>query len=236
MQLAKDWKTVQLDLPGFPEGAQIIDSVFDLSADDVERIKKKKPKKLGIVCTRSDCKRNLHCFGGARNGVSPEGACRACGADLIDWQTVCTRESTDFEAKFNFLTKEWIRHFFFHVPVTARIELYARKHGYRGLTAITAHQLEQKKILRYMPAQDWKQTPMLDGTIVHWARHATASCCRACMRYWHGIPLTHELLDKDVDYFTKLVMHYIQMRMPDLGPRKKVVMPAAIQGQQAMAN
>ena len=79
-------------------------------------------------------------------------------------------------------------------------------------------EIQKKKMLKYMPALDFNQTAMLDGTIVHWARHATASCCRACMKYWHGVPLDQELTAEDVKYFRDLGMRYILLRIPDLQP------------------
>ncbi|GEN14490.1 hypothetical protein NCH01_09210 [Neoasaia chiangmaiensis] len=37
------------------------------------------------------------------------------------------------------------------------------------------------------PLNDGKQTPMR-GHPVFIAQHATASCCRSCLRKWHGLP------------------------------------------------
>jgi hypothetical protein len=215
MGVGKHLSAVQLELPGIGGETETINSVSDLTADDVERLKKKRPKVLGIVCRRSDCERNLHCFDTGYTKYD-RGSCRSCGANVIDWAAVRLRGLADVETKFNFFDKEWIRHFFFHVPITPRVEAYARKHGCDGLAQVTGNQLEQPKMLRFMPALDYNQTAMLDGTIVHWGRHATASCCRACMRYWHDVPLDHELIREDIEYFKQLVIRYVQCRMPDL--------------------
>jgi hypothetical protein len=237
MQIRKEVRGAQLDLPGIGGETEIIDSVFDLNAGDVERLKKRKPKALGIVCGRSDCERGLHCFGPNRDINHSSGACRSCGVNLIDWAAFRARSLGDVDAKFNLLGKEWIRHFFFHVPITPRIEWYAAKHGYDGLADAIESQIQQPKMLRFMPALDWNQTAMLDGTIVHWARHATACCCRACMKYWHNIPFDHELGREDADYFKHLVMHYVRLRMPDLEPRhKKPVAGTASLSQGAKVN
>jgi hypothetical protein len=220
MGVRKHPSAVQLELPGIGEEAETIGSVLALTADDVERLKRKRPKALGIVCRRSDCERNLHCFDTGDTKYAG-GSCRSCGVDIVDWSAVRVRSLADVEMKFNFFDQEWIRHFFFHVPITSRIEAYARKHGYNGLGQVTENQLEQPKMLRYMPALDYSQTAMLDGTIVHWGRHATACCCRACMRYWHDIPLDHELIREDIEYFKQLVMRYVRFRLPDLGRYSK---------------
>jgi|SRR5581483_4785434 len=236
MRLSEDGKAAQLDLPGFSEESEIIGSVFDLTMEDVESLKKRRPKKLGIVCTRSNCQQGLHCFGGGGNSSSPDGACRSCGASVIDWEKVYDKGSIDLDAKIDCFNKEWIRHFFFHLPITGRIDEYARKQGVSGLNAVAVHQFRQGKMLRYMPAQDWKQTPMLNGTIVHWARHATACCCRACMKYWHNIPLSHELETADIDYFATLVMHYVRMRIPNLDVSRKMAIAIGPTMERAKAN
>jgi|SRR5882724_1007784 len=208
----------------FDDGTQseIIESVYELTAVDVERLKKTRPKLLGIVCGRTDCKRELHCFSDRQSAQirtrSADGRCRDCGVQLVDWDMVRVRDLRTVGAKFECFQREWIRHFFFHVPVTPRIEKYATKHGSKGLSKILEDQLTNKRMLKFIPALDFNQTSMLDGTIVHWARHATASCCRACMKYWHGVPLDRELSREDVRYFRDLGMRYIALRLPNLEP------------------
>jgi hypothetical protein len=235
MGVGKHPSATQLELPGIFRETETIDSVSDLTADDVERLKKKRPKALGIVCRRSDCERNLHCFDTGDTKYA-RGSCRSCGTNLIDWPAVRVRGLANVEMKFNFFDKEWIRHFFFHVPITPRIETYARKHGFDGLAQVTESQLEQPKMLRFMPALDYNQTAMLDGTIVHWGRHATACCCRACMRYWHDVPLDYELIREDIEYFKQLVIRYVQFRVPDLEEYPKEPATRSILNRVARAN
>jgi hypothetical protein len=127
------------------------------------------------------------------------------------------REGLTAFQKFELLKNEWIRHFFFHVPLTPRIEAYARRRGLMGLVDIARKHLSQNKMLHFDKRYDATQTKMLDGTIVHWARHAVACCCRRCMAYWHDVPMTATLSTADIDYFGQLIMLYIQHRMPELG-------------------
>ena len=210
----------QFDLPGMTEelsDQDRIGSVYTMSGEDVERLRKTKPKKLGIRCNRSECDQDLHCFlppGGA--GVNAPGPCRACGANLVDWDAMSIRELQDAHKKFEVLKVEWIRHFFFHVPITSRIDAYARNKGVKGLADVAEHQLTQGKMLRFNSSWDFNQTKMLDGTIVHWARHAVACCCRKCMAYWHNVPVSSNLTESDIDYFRQLVVLYIKDRIPDL--------------------
>ncbi|MCI0562912.1 MAG: DUF4186 domain-containing protein [Nitrososphaera sp.] len=198
-----------------------IDSVFDLTEEKVERLKHIKPKLLGIKCRRADCGKGLHCFDARRAKPKfEEGRCQECGADLVKWDEVWLRDTRDVEKKFAFFETEWIRHFFFHVPLTSRIRKYANNHGLAGLGRIVEDQLRSHKMLKYLPAFDRTQTPMLRGTIIHWARHAVACCCRACMCYWHNVPLDQELTDQDIQYFKALALKFIEKRMPDLGMQR----------------
>ncbi len=226
-------RSQQFHLPGMADTRvteECIGSVHTLTSDDVERLRSKKPKTLGIRCNRSECEQDLHCFlpSGKDSSYIP-GPCRACGVDLIDWDKMSIRDLRDVQEKFKILKVEWIRHFFFHVPITPRIEAYARKNGLNGLAAAAQRQLSQGKMIRFNSDWDFSQTKMLDGTIVHWARHAVACCCRKCMAYWHNVPVTTDLCASDIDYFRQLIVLYIKERIPDLldhpqsqPPRKSV--------------
>lgn len=196
-----------------------VDSVSHLTAQDVERLKDRKPRSLGIRCRRSECAQGLHCFepAGKRSKFSA-GVCRDCGADIVDWQAVWSREPRNIGAKFDYFQKEWIRHFFLHLPITTRIEAYAQKNGFAGLAEILEGHLNRSTMLQYMPPFDRKQTAMLDGTILHWARHATGCCCRKCLSYWHNIPLDRQLTTEDIKYLKRLAMQYVAVRMPRLIP------------------
>jgi hypothetical protein len=230
MMRDKNITSGQLRLPGVveAEGSDRIDSVFDLTPEEVERLKRVKPKLLGLRCGRTDCAKGLHCFDRSRvRRRYKQGACQQCGAELIDWGEVWLRDSRDIEKKFEFFRREWIRHFFFHVPITGRIEKYARRFGQLGLAEVLEKQLRQNKMLRYIPALDGRQTKMLDGTIVHWARHAVGCCCRGCMSYWHNIPLDQELTGSDVAYLKGLAVKFIVKRMPDLASEAVCKLPRA---------
>jgi hypothetical protein len=210
----------QVPIEGAPQlvSPAYVDSVFDLTEDKVEQIKRVKPKLLGIRCRRTDCDKGLHCFDAVKAKPKFErGKCQECGVDLVKWDEMWSPDTRDVDKKFAFFEREWIRHFFFHVPTTPRIRKYAHKHGLKGLGQILEDQLRNKKMLKYIPAFDSTQTKMLDGTIVHWARHAVGCCCRRCLTYWHNIPFDHELNKEDIAYFRELVLKFIAKRIPDLG-------------------
>lgn len=220
----------QLQLPGIsfgdvsPNGIE----VEGLTPEKVEALKKRRPKSLGLKCSRTNCPKDLHCFDPwGRNVTTPFAPCTTCGIELTKWETMHTRELGTAAGKFVLLKHEWIRHFFFHVPITARIEHYARIHGVQGLAQKGLDQLRNNKMIRFSGSRwhDQQQTKMLDGPIVHWARHAVACCCRECMAYWHNVPLDSELSESEIAYFQQLIVLYIRERLPDLNdlPEKKPI-------------
>ena len=61
-------------------------------------------------------------------------------------------------------------------------------------------------------ANDGKQTPM-KGHPVFIAKHATATCCRECIRKWHKIQPGKELSHAQQDYLVDVIMTWIQREM-----------------------
>lgn len=226
------FETSQLQLPGlslvsYPP--DYVESVHNLGADDVERLKTMRPKKLGIVCGRSECGKKLHSFRPPLSKAGlPSGGCQVCGAETVSWEFMQARNIGDFRPKADLLQTEWIRHFFFNLPITPRIQKYAELRGLAGLEKVANDQLTKDKMLNFNRALDWNQTDMLDGTIVHWARHAVACCCRRCLAYWHNIPLGATLTTNDVDYLRQLIMSYVKLRLPILDTRPAAIAPAAV--------
>ena len=58
-------------------------------------------------------------------------------------------------------------------------------------------------------ANDGKQTPM-KGHPVFIAQHATATCCRECIRKWHKMQPGKELSQVQQDYLVDVIMTWIQ--------------------------
>ena len=54
------------------------------------------------------------------------------------------------------------------------------------------------------------------GNVIFYAQHATATCCRKCMGYWHGIDPGVPLDDDQLAYCCELVRLYLDARLPDL--------------------
>ncbi len=172
---------------------------------------------LGVKCTDSDCGNDLHCFKRTRAMArenAPRGECRACRQHLVELDRTRQRRPGDRDYLLQSLHKELIRHHFWHLPLDQKAFDKAVRNGRRGL-----HEAAQKRLRTSVgkaePFRDGTQTPM-HGDAVYYAQHATASCCRTCIEYWHGIPKGYELTDEELDYLHGLVVGYLDTRLPDL--------------------
>ena len=176
-----------------------------------------RPKQLNLTCGRSECDAELHTFRPLGIDVTATGVvpCTACGTELAGWDPNKLRDMPADEL-FAMLQREWIRHFFFHLPLTERVRKFAYRNGRDGLAQSASQQLRSGRMIGYSPRWDSQQTAMLRGTIVHWARHATATCCRRCIAYWHGVPMAATLNENDIAYFQYLILRYIDLRLPEL--------------------
>lgn len=84
----------------------------------------------------------------------------------------------------------------------------------KGLETIRKH-AEDFIAKREAPAHipnDGKQTPM-KGHPVFIAQHATATCCRECIRKWHKIKPAEELSQVQQDYLVDVIMTWIKRNM-----------------------
>ncbi len=177
---------------------------------------------LEIKCTSSACDLGLHCFKATRELRRQDmaGACRSCGAQLVHWARVHERRPADAAFTFSQLRLELIRHYFWHVEFDQRALNHALRKGRKALHAAARRRLEAS-VGKAGSAFDGRQTPF-EGNTLFYAQHATASCCRTCMEYWHAIPKDRDLTEDELVYLTKLVTLYLDERLPDLplGPTR----------------
>lgn len=80
----------------------------------------------------------------------------------------------------------------------------------RGIDTVRRHALDfvERRLAPAEPRNEGGQTPYR-GHPVFVAQHATATCCRACLARWHGIPAGHELDDAEKDYVVKAICRWI---------------------------
>jgi hypothetical protein len=65
------------------------------------------------------------------------------------------------------------------------------------------------------PPRDGRQTPF-EGNAIYYAQHATATCCRTCLEYWHDIPKGRPLTAREIDYCAVLVDLFLDEKLPNL--------------------
>lgn len=173
-------------------------------------------KPLDITCTSVDCENDLHCFKQTREMRRKHqyGRCRACGAELVDWERLYKRDLSDVVHTFNSLKYELIRHHFWHLEIDQKAVNHACRKGKIGIRTAAENRI-RKYVGPAKPVRDGRQTPK-EGNAIFYAQHATASCCRTCIEYWHNIPKGRELTDEEIDYLTNLILLYIEERLPFL--------------------
>ena len=173
---------------------------------------------LDIKCTSADCENELHCFKQLKKMTEEQrGKCRYCGADLVDWDRLHVRDVGDVAYTFAALKNEMIRHYFFHKEIDEKAIRHAQRKG-----RILLKQAVRHRLARYLgpaePARDGRQTPS-EGNAIFYAQHATATCCRTCLGYWHDIPKGRELTAEERAYCAGLVDCFLDDRLPDLADR-----------------
>ena len=75
-----------------------------------------------------------------------------------------------------------------------------------------AYDFINKRLKDVSNINDGKQTPM-KGHPVFVAQHATATCCRECIRKWHKIQPGRELSQIQQEYLVDVIMTWIQREM-----------------------
>jgi hypothetical protein len=80
-----------------------------------------------------------------------------------------------------------------------------------GLEKIEQHAFVfiQKRLAAQSPANDGRQTPF-KGHPVFKAQHATATCCRSCLKKWHAIADHKPLNSEEIEFVVSLIMQWIK--------------------------
>ena len=94
----------------------------------------------------------------------------------------------------------------FHLNESERREVKRR-----GMETIRLHAEDfiKKRLAPAVIPNDGKQTPM-KGHPVFVAQHATATCCRECIRKWHKIQPGRELSRIQREYLVDVIMTWIE--------------------------
>jgi len=87
-----------------------------------------------------------------------------------------------------------------------------------GLDKVEAHARDfiTRKLAPAKPKNDGKQTPF-KGHPVFKAQHATATCCRSCLRKWYHIPEGRQLTADEIDKVVAVIMKWIKTNQSQKG-------------------
>ena len=86
----------------------------------------------------------------------------------------------------------------------------------KGMETIRQHARDfiAKREASAVIPNDGKQTPMR-GHPVFIAQHATATCCRECIRKWHKMQPGRELSQIQQEYLVAVIMTWIEKEMDE---------------------
>jgi hypothetical protein len=126
----------------------------------------------------------------------------------------------DIDYTFAALQREFIRHYFWHMPFGEKALRYALKLGKTELEARVPRQL-RTRIGKASNPYDGRQTPIKPErtNAIDISTHAVAACCRTCVEGWHGIPKGRALTDEEIEYLSELARRFLRARLPDLDNR-----------------
>jgi Domain of unknown function (DUF4186) len=210
--------------------------VADTKVDEID-LEAESPPDPKMTCTSTKCEENLHCFRPKKPrkqksqpgdqsiqlllfddlslpGPGEEGRCRSCGKQLVDWTRIHKRNLADASYTVEMLKLELWRYYNWHRPIDAWALNRARRRGCAGLRD-EAEKVVRTKLAPGNPPFDGRQTRK-EGNVIFYAQHATGTCCRKCLRYWHGIEMGRELSDEEVTFVVGWIQLYIGQRLPDL--------------------
>ena len=101
----------------------------------------------------------------------------------------------------------------FHLGINERQYIFDK-----GWDTIRRHAEDfvAKRLAPSVIPNDGRQTPMR-GHPVFIAQHATACCCRGCLRKWHGIPEGRALSDEEISAIAALLLGWIRAHAAGAG-------------------
>ena len=168
-----------------------------------------------VKCKDTDCEHDLHCYRPKRWAKDKRtSTCQACGDDGVDWPLLRGRDLASVDDIFGQLQRELIRHVFFTAPLDATARENIRLVGVVAVRAGVREYL-RKKIGPARIFRDGTQTPKKDS-VIHFAQHATATCCRKCLDYWYDIPQGRDLTDAELTFCEGLVQSYMDTRQKEM--------------------
>ncbi len=92
----------------------------------------------------------------------------------------------------------------------------------KGIDTIRAHAKDfvASRLAPALIPNEGKQTPT-KGHPVFIGQHATACCCRGCLRKWHYIPEKRALTGEEQAYVVNVLMSWIEREMQGYSPTEQ---------------
>lgn len=175
---------------------------------------------LEVKCSQTRCQEGFHYYTSKR---APKGGtigdCKDCGDTSINWQRIHKHDTNDLDYIFSSLKRELLRHVCWVNELDPKVIPYAIERGKPELLK-KATEIVTKKIAK-IPVSYFDNlcTPKHGREIIHYAQHATATCCRKCLQRWHNIPQDIVLNNAQIQYIVGLIEKFIDDRVPELKPK-----------------
>lgn len=118
---------------------------------------------------------------------------------------------TDFDALKKRLEKSAFRSRF---RLDEKDRAFIARKGWAEIDA-QARKIVRERLAPAFPKNDGRQTPMR-GLVVFIAQHATGTCCRGCLRKWHGIPPGRALTPQEIERVAGVISAWLRDRAGDL--------------------
>jgi hypothetical protein len=156
-----------------------------------------------------------------------EGACRQCGAEVVDWKRVRRLAVEDIPYVVTALQTEFVRAKMTEMEPNQWAWNYARRKGRRKLLG-DLPEFVRTHVGRARDAFDGRRVPWPDRTPhrmnpYFYGQHATGTCCRRCLETWYGIPPDQALSEHEVTFFAALLSDYITRKFANLRDEPEVV-------------
>ena len=176
-------------------------------------------QKLDIKCGESCCEENEHSFIPIKPRNKPRPlptGCTKCGVAPVNWKLLRQRNFDHVEALVSSLGMEHIRAYFWSRDLSDLSKKLPLMQGRSWMISRVEKRLKDSIGSAYR-FRDGTQTPLYeDGDPIHYAQHATATCCRKCVFCWHGIPEGRALTADELNYLGLVVWRFLDEKLPEL--------------------
>lgn len=187
------------------------------------------PAPLGLIplrlsCWMTSCQHGRHCLDYLRQPrkgfarVEP-GHCRDCGERIVDfnYEPCGTGQDGSEHIAHQVLDQqsELIRAHYWHVPIDQWAYNSARRLGMAELR----RRLERRVVAAVADPNvfNGRSAPYAKD-ILAYAQHASATCCRRCAAYWHGLPSdpSDRPSEGQIKHAVAVAHTWLDVRLPEL--------------------